>query len=43
MNILYVNALTDDDQKHFFIAALAAEIYHWMILPRQGSRSGFPA
>ena len=33
MNILYVNALTDDDQKHFFIAALAAEIYRWMILP----------
>jgi len=31
MNILYVNALTDDDQKHFFIAALAAEIYRWMI------------
>ncbi len=31
MNIFYMNALTDDDQKHFFIAALAAEIYRWMI------------
>jgi DNA helicase HerA-like ATPase len=23
--------LTDDDQKHFFVAALAAEIYRWMV------------
>jgi uncharacterized protein len=31
LNIIYLNALTDDDQKHFFLAALAAEIYRWMI------------
>ena len=41
MNILYVNALTDDDQKHFFIAALAAEIYRWMI-SSPGGNSGRP-
>ena len=41
MNILYVNALADDDQKHFFIAALAAEIYRWMISSPGGS-SGRP-
>jgi hypothetical protein len=31
LNVLYLNALTDDDQKQFFIAALAVEIYRWMI------------
>jgi hypothetical protein len=31
LNVLYLNALADDDQKHFFVAALAAEIYRWMI------------
>ena len=31
LNIIYLNALTSDDQKHFFLAALAAEIYRWMI------------
>jgi hypothetical protein len=31
LNILYLNALTDDDQKHFFVASLAAEIYRWMV------------
>ncbi|HSR96196.1 MAG TPA: helicase HerA-like domain-containing protein, partial [Kofleriaceae bacterium] len=31
LNIIYLNALTSDDQKHFFLAALASEIYRWMI------------
>ena len=31
LNVIYLNALADDDQKHFFVAALAAEIYRWMV------------
>ena len=31
LNVVYLNALADDDQKHFFVAALAAEVYRWMI------------
>jgi DNA helicase HerA-like ATPase/CRISPR/Cas system-associated exonuclease Cas4 (RecB family) len=31
LNVFYLNALADDDLKHFFAAALAAEIYRWMI------------
>ena len=31
LNVIYLNALTDDERKHFFLAALAAEIYRWMI------------
>lgn len=31
LNVIYLNALHDDDQKHFFVANLAAEIYRWMI------------
>jgi len=31
LNIVYLNALADDDQKHFFVAALAAEVYRWMV------------
>ncbi|MEO6807486.1 MAG: PD-(D/E)XK nuclease family protein [Isosphaeraceae bacterium] len=31
LNVVYLNALADDDQKQFFVAALAAEIYRWMI------------
>jgi hypothetical protein len=31
LNVIYLNALSDDDQKQFFVAALAAEIYRWMI------------
>ena len=31
LNVIYLNALADDDQKHFFVAALAAEVYRWMI------------
>jgi hypothetical protein len=31
LNVIYLNALAGDDQKHSFMAALAAEIYRWMI------------
>jgi hypothetical protein len=31
LNVVYLNALADDDQKHFFLAALASEIYRWMV------------
>jgi uncharacterized protein len=31
LNIVYLNALADDELKHFFAAALAAEVYRWMI------------
>ena len=31
LNVIYLNALTDDDQKHFFLASLASEIYRWMV------------
>jgi hypothetical protein len=31
LNVVYLNALTNDDQKHFFVAALAAEVYRWMV------------
>jgi hypothetical protein len=31
LNVIYLNALADDDLKHFFAATLAAEIYRWMI------------
>jgi len=26
-----LNALADDEQKHFFVAALSAEVYRWMV------------
>ena len=31
LNVVYLNALADDDQKHALVAALAAEVYRWMI------------
>ena len=31
LNVIYLNALADDDRKQFFVAALAAEIYRWMV------------
>lgn len=31
LNIIYLNAMYNDDQKHFFVASLAAEIHRWMI------------
>jgi CRISPR/Cas system-associated exonuclease Cas4 (RecB family) len=41
LNILYLNALRDDDQKQFFVAALAAEVYRWMVTT--GSRVASPS
>jgi uncharacterized protein len=40
LNVVYLNALTDDGQKQFFVGALAAEIYRWMVtsLEAHGSR-----
>lgn len=31
INVIYLNALIDDGWKQFFTAALAAEVYRWMI------------
>jgi hypothetical protein len=31
LNVIYLNALQNDAQKHFFVASLAAEIYRWMM------------
>lgn len=31
LNVVYLNALGSDDEKHFFLAALATELYRWMI------------
>lgn len=35
LNIIYLNALTSDDEKQFFVAMLAAEIYRWMVTSLQ--------
>ena len=40
LNVIYLNALADDDQKHFFVAALAAEVYRWMVTSLDPSRAG---
>src|SRR5690242_4733679 len=39
LNVIYLNALADDDQKHHFVAALAAEIYRWMITTLDATQS----
>lgn len=31
LNVIYLNALADDGAKQFFVAALAAEVYRWMV------------
>ena len=31
LNVVYLNALQDDAQKQCFVAALAAEVYRWMV------------
>lgn len=31
LNVVYLNALHGDDQKQCFVAALAAEVYRWMV------------
>jgi hypothetical protein len=40
LNVIYLNALSDDGQKQFFVGALAAEIYRWMVtsLEANGTR-----
>ncbi len=42
LNIIYLNALADDDQKHFYVATLATEIYRWMIGRQEGDASHRP-
>lgn len=37
LNVIYLNALTDDDEKQFFVASLAAEIYRWMVTSLESS------
>ncbi len=36
LNVIYLNALVSDDQKQFFVASLAAEIYRWMVTSSPG-------
>jgi DNA helicase HerA-like ATPase len=31
LNVVYLNAMANDDEKHFFVAALSAEVYRWMV------------
>lgn len=31
LNVVYLNAMPDDAQKQYFVAAVAAEVYRWMI------------
>jgi hypothetical protein len=31
LNVVYLNALANDAQKQFFVAALASEVYRWMV------------
>lgn len=31
LNVIYLNALADDRQKQYFVAALATEVYRWMV------------
>jgi uncharacterized protein len=36
LNVIYLNAMSDDSQKQFFVASLAAEIYRWMVSRAEG-------
>jgi hypothetical protein len=40
LNVVYLNALADDDEKQGFVAALAVEVYRWMIAT--GGAAGKP-
>lgn len=40
LNVIYLNALPDDEQKQLFVAALAAEVYRWMVT--EGSAGAKP-
>lgn len=35
LNVIYLNAMTDDQEKQFFVAVLASEIYRWMVTSLQ--------
>jgi DNA helicase HerA-like ATPase len=37
LNVVYLNALVNDDQKQFFVASLAAEVYRWMVTSSTGA------
>ena len=37
LNVVYLNALPGDDQKQFFVASLAAEVYRWMVTSSGGA------
>ncbi|MEZ4239005.1 MAG: ATP-binding protein [Myxococcota bacterium] len=43
LNVIYLNAMTNDDQKQFFVASLASEIYRWMVTSAsaEGGRTSF--
>jgi hypothetical protein len=40
LNVVYLNALANDDEKHFFLAALATELYRFMITSLDASTGG---
>ncbi len=40
LNVVYLNALADDAEKQAFVAALAVEVYRWMVT--SGSSGGRP-
>jgi hypothetical protein len=40
LNVVYLNALSNDQEKHFFLAALATELYRWMITTVDATRAG---
>jgi DNA helicase HerA-like ATPase len=40
LNVVYLNALADDGQKQAFVAALAVEVYRWMVA--SGGSAGRP-
>lgn len=42
LNVVYLNALSDDAEKHFVVAALAAEIYRWMVTSLEPEPRGRP-
>ena len=31
LNVIYLNALSDDERKQVFVASLASKIYRWMV------------
>lgn len=43
LNVVYLNALVDDNLKQAFVAALAAEVYRWMITRKTPADPGRPS